>query len=157
LQRRRISVIPLSKESMDREPYGIFDGWLENLERAISRNMRILLCLDEYENLQRNLDSGWGDDFLNLLRHILQHRRSVALLFTGSHTLEQQGPAWTNRFLNARRIRVSFLKDEEVIPLLTEPIPAFDMSYGDDALKLFLLKTHGQPFLTQAVAFELVE
>src|SRR5262249_34535765 len=109
LQRRRVRVEPLCKETLEREPFAAFDDWLDTAERAIPDRMRALLCLDEYEHLQRALDAGWGADFLDTLRHTLQHRSKVALMFTGAHTFEEQGPAWTDRFLNARRVRVSFL------------------------------------------------
>ena len=45
----------------------------------------------------------------------------------------------------------------EVLPLLTRPIPNFDMTYAPGALKALYTATHGQPFLTQALAFELVQ
>jgi hypothetical protein len=78
-------------------------------------------------------------------------------MFTGAHTFAELGPAWTDRFISARRVRVSFLTRDEVLPLLTQPIPAFDLTYAPDALEAIYTATHGQPFLTQAVAFELVQ
>jgi hypothetical protein len=52
---------------------------------------------------------------------------------------------------------VSFLTRDELLPLLTKPIPEFDMTYAPGALDVILATTNGQPFLTQAVAFELVQ
>ena len=94
---------------------------------------------------------------LDKLRHLAQHRPRLVLLFTGARTFAEMGPAWTDRFISARRVRVSFLKREEVEPLLTRPIPEFDMTYAEGALDELIGATHGQPFLTQAVAFELVQ
>lgn len=88
---------------------------------------------------------------------MLQHRSRIVLLFTGAHTFQELGPAWTSRFISARRVRVSFLTRDEVTPLLTKPIPEFDMSYAPGALEAIFDATNGQPFLTQAVAFELVQ
>jgi hypothetical protein len=53
--------------------------------------------------------------------------------------------------------RVSFLTPDKVRPLLTRPIPEFDMTYAPGALEAIVTATNGQPFLTQAVAFELVQ
>ena len=78
-------------------------------------------------------------------------------MFIGAHTFAELGPAWTDRFISARRVRVSFLSPQEVRPLLTHPIPDFEMTYVSGALETLLHCTRGQPFLTQAVAFELVE
>jgi hypothetical protein len=73
-----------------------------------------LLCLDEFERLQEPVRAGWGIHFLDGLRHWLQHRPLFALMFTGSHTFEQLGPVWTDRFLSARCLKVSFLKADDV-------------------------------------------
>ena len=157
LQRRRVTVAPLTAAALAREPFAVFDDWLDNVEQAMPERMRALLCLDEYERLQATLEAGWGGAFLDALRHTLQHRPRVVLMFTGAHTFQELGPAWTDRFISARRVRVSFLKREEVLPLLTEPIPEFDMTYGAGAFDALFAATVGQPFLTQATAFELVQ
>ena len=79
------------------------------------------------------------------------------LLFTGAHTFAELGPAWTDRFINARRVRVSFLRPDDVRPLLTQPIPEFDLTYAPGAVEAVITATGCQPFLVQAVAFELVQ
>ncbi|MFL6209922.1 MAG: ATP-binding protein [Pyrinomonadaceae bacterium] len=157
LQRRRVTVAPLTAAALAREPFAVFDEWLDNVEQAMPQGMRALLCLDEYERLQATLDVGWGGSFLDALRHTLQHRPRVVLMFTGAHTFQELGPAWTDRFISARRVRVSFLTRAEVLPLLTQPIPEFDMTYAAGALDALFAATAGQPFLTQATAFELVQ
>lgn len=157
LKRRRVAVEPLTLAALQREPFAAFDEWLDGVERAMPPQMRALLCLDEYEHLKTALNAGWGAELLDALRHTLQHRPRLALMFTGAHTFAELGPAWTDRFISARRVRVSFLTPDEVRPLLTEPIPEFDMRYAPGALEAILAATNGQPFLTQAVAFELVQ
>jgi hypothetical protein len=157
LRRRRVAVEPLAAKALEREPFAVFDEWLDGVERALPEGMRALLCLDEYERLQATLDAGWGGSFLDALRHMLQHRPRVVLMFTGAHTFQELGPAWTDRFISARRVRISFLTREEVFPLLTQPIPEFDMTYALGALDTLFAATAGQPFLTQATAFELVQ
>jgi hypothetical protein len=160
LRRRHVFVEPLTDKSfrMMRGPFRAFDGWLDNVEREMPPRMRALLCLDEYESLQSALAAGWGGDFLDTMRNLLQHRQRLALIFSGAHTFAEMGREWTSRFISARRVRVGFLTREELIPLLTEPIPEFDMRYADDgALDRVITTTNGQPFLTQAIAFEVVQ
>ncbi len=157
LRRKRVAVEPLTATALEREPFAVFDEWLDGIERAMPGKMRALLCLDEYERLQSALDAGWGASFLDALRHLLQHRPRVALMFTGAHTFAELGAVWTDRFISARRVRVSFLTRDEVLPLLTKPIPEFDLTYAPGALDATIATTSGQPFLTQAVAFELVQ
>jgi len=81
----------------------------------------------------------------------------LAFLFTGAHTFAELGPAWTDRFISARRVRVSFLQPDDVRPLLTKPIPEFDLTYAPGAVEAVIVATRCQPFLVQAVAFELVQ
>jgi hypothetical protein len=157
LQRRRVTVEPLTVAALAHEPFAAFSDWCDEVEHIMPPTMRALLCLDEYEHLQRTLEAGWGTDILDTLRHMLQHRAQIVLMFTGVHTFEALGPVWTGRFISARRIRVTFLTQDEVLPLLTHPIPAFAMTYDPGALEAIYTVTQGQPFLTQAVAFELVQ
>lgn len=157
LRRRAITVEPLTAEGLEREPYAAFDAWLDRVEQALPTGARLLVCLDEYEKLQHALDAGWGGRLLDALRHTIQHRAQVTLMFVGTHTFAELGPTWTDRFISARRLRVSFLTADEVRPLLTKPIPEFDLTYEPDALEAIIDATRGQPFLTQAVAFELVQ
>lgn len=158
LRRRHVVVEPLADKKMMRGPFRAFDSWLDNVEQEMPPRMRALLCLDEYESLQSALAAGWGGDFLDTMRNLLQHRQRLVLMFTGAHTFAELGHEWTSRFISARRVRVGFLTRDELIPLLTEPIPEFDMRYADDgALDRIITTTNGQPFLTQAIAFELVQ
>jgi hypothetical protein len=157
LRRQRVTVEALGAQQLAYEPYAAFDDWLEKVERAMPEGMRALLCLDEYERLQTALDAGWGAAFLDALRYTFQHRPRVVLMFTGARTFRELGPAWTDRFVSARRVRVSFLTRADVELLLTKPIPEFDMTYAAGALDALVDATNCHPFLTQAVAFELVQ
>lgn len=147
---------PLDCQSLGSDPFAEFDEWLDRSLKTLPSSVRILLCWDEYEKLQQTLDAEWGDQLLDYLRHLLQHRPQIVPLFSGVRTFDDQGPAWTVRFVNARRIRVGRLSRDEVRPLLTRPIPEFDLTYVPEALDALLNATAGQPFLTQATAYELV-
>jgi hypothetical protein len=159
LERKRITIQPLAPADLREEPYAAFDDWLRRVERNTPAPVRVLICVDEYELLGSAVASGWGDKFLNQVRHLMQHRPRFVWLFTGAHTFEELGPAWTSRFVNARRLRVSFLAREDLRPLLTRPekVPGFDLTYDDGAVDALLDATNGQPFLTQAVAYELIQ
>jgi DNA polymerase III delta prime subunit len=157
LRQRRVHVEPLTAAVLAREPFRAFDEWLDAVELEMPGRMRALLCLDEYERLQDTLGAGWGGKFLDALRHTIQHRPRIVLMFTGTHTFQELGPDWTGRFINARRVRVSFLQRDEIELLLGSPIPKFNMTYAPGALDAVIAATNCQPFLTQAVAFELVQ
>lgn len=157
LARRHLAVDSLQSLVLDPEPYLAFDGWLDVVENIMPSDLRVLLCLDEYESLENAVQKGWGEEFLDALRHLFQHRPRLVIMFTGAHTFAELGPVWTDHFINVRRIHVGFLNRDDVFLLLTKPIPGFDLEYTPTALKAIFAATNGQPFLTQAVAFELVE
>ncbi len=163
LQRKRLTIQPPGRDQFAKgnAPFGVFDDWLIQVERELEKDKHsglcVLMCLDEFERLKKTLDAGWGGDVLDALRNMLQHRPRFVLLFCGSHTFEELGPEWTDRFISARRIRVSYLPREDLVPLLTRPMPNFGLTYEDGAIDSALDATAGQPFLTQAVGFELVQ
>ena len=109
LRRRAAGVESLTPQQLEREPYAAFDAWLDRVERALPAGARLLICLDEYEKLQHVVDAGWGGKLLDALRHTIQHRAHITLMFVGAHTFAELGPMWTDRFISARRLRVSFL------------------------------------------------
>lgn len=157
LYQRRVSVRAINESALEREPFVVFGKWLRAIEDRLPSKMRVLICLDEYEWLQTTFQFGWGLELLNTLRHWIQYRPRIVLMFCGAQTFSELGPAWTNRFINARRVRVSFLQREDVELLLTKPIPEFNMTYTPEALEETIRMAHCQPFLTQAIAFELVQ
>jgi hypothetical protein len=149
--------LPLPIDVLSREPFSVFDDWLDAYLSHLPADCRLLLCVDEFERLQEAVTASWGARFLDALRHWVQHRPQFALMFVGSHTFEQLGPLWTDRFLSARRLKVGFLAPGEVRQLLTRPTPTFRMTYAPGAVEAILDATRGQPFLTQALAYELVQ
>jgi hypothetical protein len=153
---RATGLDPLAIDRLQHDPFSGFEDWLDGFQVAIGQEMNILLCLDEFERLDEIIVAGWGARFLDALRHWSQYRPRFALMFAGSHTFEQLGPVWTDRFLSARRLKVSFLHDADIRKLLTEPIPKFRLRYAQGSLDAILAATRGQPFLTQVLASELV-
>jgi hypothetical protein len=157
LARRHTRLELPSRESLAADPFNAFDDWLRSVESAMPEGLRALVCFDEYEAMDVAMQAGWGRAMLDYLRHIQQHRPNFALLFAGMRPFRSLGRDWTSRFVNSRAIRVSFLSVDEFRPILEQPIPGFNMRYLPDTLESLMRLTKGQPFLTQAVAGELVE
>jgi hypothetical protein len=157
LNHRRVVVEPLAVSALQGEPLASFEGWLNYVERVMPEEMRLLLCFDEYERLHQAADSARGTLVLDTLQRILHSHRQVLMIFAGVHTFDELGGMWADRFGGARRVRVSFLTRADVELLLTKPIPEFDMAYAAGALDALIAATNCHPFLTQAVAFELVQ
>lgn len=161
LKKRRVTVVLPERATFDKEPFGVFEGFLEAVEAKLPETMRVLLCLDEFERLEekRLAGEGWVGDLLDELRHLMQHRRRFVVMFTGAHTFGELGAAWTDRFISARSIRVGRLTPDEARALVTEPEPDFPLRYASqpDALEALLSATACHPLVTQAVAYELIE
>jgi hypothetical protein len=164
LRRRRVaSPPPLAPADLERAAFDGFDRWLDEAVATMPPRMRLLICLDEYESLERITSPqspGWplgeGEEFLNLLRNLMQHQRRLVLMFAGARRFGEMGRAYTSRFLNVNLIRVSFLSRADLAPMLTRPVEGFDAAYAPGALEALLDATNGHPMLTQATACSLV-
>jgi lipopolysaccharide/colanic/teichoic acid biosynthesis glycosyltransferase len=155
--RRGIQIAPPCREGLSSNPFAEFDSWLDEIERAVPGDIRVVIGLDEYERLQAAIDAGWGRLVLEALRHMVQHRNRIGLVFAGVHTFAEVCAVWTDCFINSRAEKVSFLSPDEISRLLKDPVPEFDMIYTRGAIETIISATNGQPFLAQAVAFELVQ
>ncbi len=128
-------------------------------ERLQAENARVLLCLDEYERLDRAYAQGRiTDDLLNQLRHYLQHETRLAFLFAGSHRMtERRAIRWSDYLINVKTIKLGFLDHTSAEKLITAPIPAWPLTYEPGVVEQILQITHRQPYLLQAVASDLVD
>ena len=116
-------------------PFARFDESFDEVEITLVENMRLIFCIDEYEDLQAAID-GWGNEVLDAIRHWSQHRR-VIVMFAGLHRFEEMGPNWTNHFINTRRLKVGPLTRDDVILLLTRSVRHY-MKYGDGAVEAII-------------------
>ena len=128
-------------------------------EHLQTDNARVLLCLDEYERLDRAYEQGRiTDDLLNQLRHYLQHEPRLAFLFAGAHRMtERRAIRWSDYLINVKTIKLGFLDQTSAEKLITAPIPDWPLKYEPGVVEQILQITHRQPYLLQAVASDLVD
>ena len=156
MQERGLHVPPLDRKSLGGDAFAEFDEWLDRTLATLPAALRVLVCWDEYERLQQTLDAGWGGQLLDYLRHLLQHRPQIVPLFTGVRTFRRAGPGVDRPVRQLAANPRGTADPRGSPPLLTKPIPEFDLTYAAGALDRLLDATAGQPFLTQATAYELV-
>lgn len=147
-------------ENFRKSPFYQFDNWLESSVLPKIKGSKILLCFDEYEKLNRAIRDGRIDErFLDEMRHTIQHRDALKLLFAGVETLEDLGPRWTSYFINAYPLKIGYLSDTESIQLIRNPDPDSDFSleYSDEAIYSILKLTKGHPFLIQLLCLNIVD
>ena len=144
-------------EQFEKYPFSALDEALDHIE-GLSQQLkkRILLTFDEYERLGEGLKTGkLTTEILNQLRNVVQHRECIVVLFSGSHRFEElRAINWSDYLINVKTLELSFLPAEDARKLLTQPVPELD--YQPGVIDKILALTHCQPFLLQAVAFELV-
>ena len=158
-QQRDIDIPLLQMETLTRDPFTVFDVWLDALEESLhtTEGNIILFALDEFEALDKALRDERLNEarVLGTLRHIIQHRTRIKVLLAGSHTL-QEFQRWSSYFINAQVVQISYLTEVESRQLIEEPIQDFALRYQPDAIQLILELTRGHPFLIQLLCGEIV-
>ncbi|MEQ9487176.1 CHASE2 domain-containing protein [Coleofasciculus sp. F4-SAH-05] len=143
-------------QQLNQEPFLTLQTWLEKLER-IAPGKRFLLCLDEFERLSEVIATTNSRIPLNFLRHVLQHRCQWILLFSGSHTLDELEPYWSDYLINTRSLRVSYLQQPEAEELIVEPIAEFPKIYEPLTVSQIIQATRCQPYLVQLLCTVIVD
>jgi hypothetical protein len=156
LMHRRVQLPPLTRDDLRADPYLVFGDWLNRVEEAVGTRW-ILLCLDEYERLEEMLEEGRIDRrVFHFLRHLIQHHPRLTVLLSGSHTLEDLSPMWSDYLINVRVLKIGNLKEDEARELIVQPIENFPLEYEPAAVERIIAVTGCQPYLVQATCRELV-
>lgn len=126
--------------------FGIMQPFLHGILSELD-DQALLLMIDEYEVLQRYLleDSDLAQQFQSLL----EQEPKLYVIFAGSHKLESLRQKRFSLLLdNARYIKISFLKKEDALNLIEEPVADF-FTYDEGVPEQILKHTNGHPFYTQ--------
>jgi len=157
--RNEITLPDLPRAALEQEPFTVFDEWLTQIGAVIANDQReaILFALDEFEALDAAFVAGTLEEraILGMLRHIIQHRRGVKLLLSGSHTLEEFR-RWSSYLINAQVVELGYLEEGEARRLIETPIPDFPLRYEPAAVQQVLALTRGHPYLVQLLCMEVV-
>ena len=154
------SLILPNRQEFEAHAFELSSKLLKQLrERLQADNARVLLCLDEYERLDRAYEQGRiTEDLLDQLRHYIQHETRLAFLFAGAHRMtERRAIRWSDYLINVKTIKLSFLDHASAEKLITAPIPDWPLTYEPGVVEQILQITHRQPYLLQAVASDLVD
>ncbi len=121
-------------------------------------NRRFFLCLDEFARLEEVVASTGSRAPLNFLRNLLEHRQRWMLLLSGSYSIGELAPYWSDYLINTRRLHISYLEPDAARDLIEHPTPSFEthMRYVSAAIERILYLTRGQPFLVQLICSDLV-
>jgi hypothetical protein len=135
-------------------------------------NKRILLAIDEYENLDRKIgEKVFPEDLLATIRESIQTHRNITWIFAGSHEIaELKHAEWPSYLVSARTIEVPMFTMAETRLLLTEPLkfsplyqdeskrPRFEPGFwGENGIERIQREAGGWPHLVQLIAETIVD
>ena len=136
--------------------------------RLTDSGQRLLLAIDEYENIDLKLGEGvFTEDLLATLRESMQKHRRLTWAFVGSHSIDELSHApWSSYLVSARTLEIPPFSAAETRLLLTEPLrysplwekddarrPRFDPQFwGPDGIERIHRECAGWPHLVQLLA-----
>ena len=160
LAARGVGVRQPSLEAFASEPFIVFDNFLDEVERSVrAPENRIILALDEFEQIEKQLTAGKvSADLMDFLRGMMQSRSGIGMIFAGTHTLDEMvSNLWTQYFRSALSCHVSYLDEDSARSLITNPIKEFPLNYEPEAVDFLIEQTHCHPCLIQLACSVLVD
>lgn len=140
------------------EPFLTLDDVLQRAVRDLQSDQRIVLVLDEFEELERLVMGGRIDQrVFTFLRGVTQTGHGFVLVFAGLHTLEQMTrDYWHPFFLSVKPLKVTYFNEPDAWQLITDPIDEFPLQFDGQAIERIIAATRGQPYLVQDLCHNLV-
>jgi hypothetical protein len=144
------------REKLESDPNTTFDEWLDEITDVLG-GKRVLLQFDELEVLDREIANGKfrAEEVMGMLRHIIQHRQNINVLFCSSHSLKELQNLSTY-LINVQVIEIGYLNEVETRQLVERPVKDFTLGYEPDASRQVLDVTRGHPALVQLLCYNIV-
>jgi hypothetical protein len=152
---------------------GLMTALAQANTRLAGDGKRLLITLDEYENIDAKIGEGvFSLDLLHTMRESIQTHRRIVWIFAGSHAIEELPHAeWPSFLVSARTIEVPMFTAAETTLLLTEPMRSSPLWRQDDAsrprfaadlwgpggIERIHAETGGWPHLVQLVAETVID
>jgi hypothetical protein len=154
---RNVILPPLTRESLNIDPFTRFDEWLDEIEDSLEDSQMLLLASDEFSALEHVLTQGYLDEasVLGMFRHLIQHRPRFKILLSGSHTLDEF-ERWASYLINVQTVHLSYLQANEALKLIEQPVKDFPLRYEEAASQRIMEVTRCHPALVQLVCAEIV-
>ena len=117
-----------------------------------------LFLFDEYEILESKIERGeLSPMVIPYLAGLLERKRRISFIFTGSRNLEERPAAHWRLMLGKSQYRkISYLTPGDTERLITEPI-AGRVQFEPASITMIVRLTSGQPFYTQVICQNLID
>ncbi len=138
------------------DPTYAFDQYLDTLD-VTRKERKLIIMLDEFEILEQKVkEKVLAGEFFEYLRSLMQHRRGINFLLSGTHTIEQLTKEYWSVFFNiARHHRLSRLGDEAARQLITHPVKGY-LEYDPLAVEKIRQLAADQPYFIQLICRSLI-
>ncbi|NKB70763.1 MAG: PEGA domain-containing protein [Candidatus Latescibacteria bacterium] len=125
-----------------------FDKLITDIKQAYP-DQRLLILIDEAEQLQGKIDRGEiTGAILNYMASLLE-RQQISFCFTGSPNMAQQvGEEWRRLAAKGVPQEIGFLTFNDAVRLIQEPL-AGQVVYEEGVVEAIYNLTHGHPYFTQ--------
>lgn len=157
LRMRKITVDRPSSKDFDEDATFAFDLFLDDVE-IVLKDRKLVILIDEFEILEQKVtEKALDREIFEYLRSLMQHRRGLNFLLSGTHTIEQLTAGYWSVFFNiALHYRLSKLSEQAAIQLISEPVMGA-LEYDGFAIEKIRGLTADQPYLIQLICRSLVE
>ena len=146
----------IDKFNWNNDPYGTFDALLNNIFKLMD-NKKIILMIDEYENIELKVDEDkLNPDIFKFFADLIENKDRLFFIFSGTHKLnELNAEYWGIMFKSARYKEISFLKDNEATELIKMPVKDY-IKYEDHQVEYLKYLTAGHPYYLQYLCQNLI-
>jgi hypothetical protein len=157
LHKRAIAIDKPHQADFDRDPIFAFNVFLDEVEEHLV-DRRIIILIDEFEVLEAQVNEGKLEpELFQYLRSMMQNRRYINFLLSGTHTIKQlTGEYWSVFFNIALHHHLARLSSESAIGLITGPIEG-NLEYDPYAVRKIRDLTADQPYLIHLICRSLVD
>lgn len=157
MKKKELCVRQPRQKDFESDPTFAFNLFLDKVEQHLN-GQRIILLLDEFEVLEEQIKKGrLQPEILEFLRSLMQNRKNVNFLLSGTHKIEQLTKDYWSVFFNiARYYRLARLDSQSAADLIKQPVAGY-LEYDTYALKKIQQLTADQPYLIHLICRSLVD
>ena len=139
------------------DPFDIFKNEFYNeMERKL-KGKKIVMMIDEYQRIDELITRGYyEDDILDFLNALVQDGE-IKFIFAGSLLPQElMNKKWTELMKFFITMKVGFLKRDDAIKLITEPVKGL-MEYDEGGIEKIISLSGCHPYFVQLICHIMVE
>lgn len=157
MERKDIAVSSPKLANFAVNPLHTLNLFLNEAEKQLA-GRKLIILIDEFEVLEDQIVKGkLRSEIFEYLRDIVQHRRSINFLFSGTHKIKEHTKWYRSVFFHiAIHYRLSRLSSEGAEDLIKKPVEGF-LEYDLHAVKKIRQLTADQPYLIHLMCRAVVD